>query len=190
MRSWRVFCVGSEELAQELARKVGKSREAGTPPAEIGPVVEHALELRLPKVVPEQWSKYEELERVFDHVAKRFTEGAPQLRSRGFICTVNRSHDRLSVRVEPGGETVYGLNVTKGGPMGDDHITWLEGRGRFSDGSSNGWATPQYDKDRQVAVVTVSDMGRFGGSEADKGLSSEEFFQFFWNSLIDHLERL
>lgn len=178
-----------EELANQLAQKVGSSRQTGTPPTELGPVVERALQLRLPKVVPDQWSKYEELDRVFDLLATRFAEGAPQLRASGFICTVRPSHDRLTVRVERGGNTVFGLNVRKGGSMGDDHITWLLGRDRFSDNSFNGWATPQYDTDRQAAVMRVNDMAHLG-ADADRGMSPDEFFQFFWEKMIDDLERL
>jgi hypothetical protein len=85
-----------EELAKELAKKVGKSAEAGTPPAALGPVVEHALRVRLPKIVPDQWSKYKELDRAFDHLATRFKEAGHQLRMQGFICTINRNQDRLN----------------------------------------------------------------------------------------------
>jgi hypothetical protein len=65
-----------EALAQELQKRVGASEQAGTAPTEIGPVVEHALELRMPKIVPSSWSKYEELDRIFDKVVADFKRGA------------------------------------------------------------------------------------------------------------------
>jgi hypothetical protein len=48
----------------------------------------------------------------------------------------------LRVRVERAGKTVFGMNITKGGTMGDDHITWLAGRDSFSDNSFNGGRHP------------------------------------------------
>jgi len=177
-----------ETLARELVKKVGKSAESGTHPAGLGPVVENAMQLRLPKVVPDQWSKYEELGRVFDHLVTRFAKAGPELRPQGFIVTNNRNQDRLRVRVERGGNTVFGLNISKGGGMGDDQITWLIGYDNYSENSFHGWATPEYDKDRQTPVMAVTDFANFG-SNSDHGLTAEEFFQFLWDKMIDALER-
>jgi hypothetical protein len=80
------------------------------------------------------------------------------------------------------------MNINKGGGISDDHITWLIGRESFSDNSFSGWATPEYDKDCQTAVMKVMDLRSLGGG-SDQVLAAEEFFQFFWNKLIDALER-
>jgi hypothetical protein len=123
IRTYTIFALATtsrKTFARELAKKVGKSVKGGERPADLGAVAKHALQLRLPKVVPGQWSKYEEIDRVFDHLASRFAEAAPQLRPQGFICTVQRNQDRLRVRVERGGSTVFGVNIGKGGGMGDD----------------------------------------------------------------------
>jgi hypothetical protein len=47
-----------EQLAEQLVQRVGAAKQVGQEPADIGPVVEHALHIRLPKVVPVDWSKY------------------------------------------------------------------------------------------------------------------------------------
>ncbi len=180
-----------EQLAQELARKVGESAQAGTPPAELGPVVEEALNLRLPKVAHFDWSKYEELDRAFAYLVDRFSKGASKLRSRGLICTAKQQGDRLMVRVERGGETIFSLDFTKGGSMGDDHVTWSIGQRSYSPSSFNGWATPVWDRERDAAILKVNDLSGYasGGLDLGQGLTSEEFFLLFWNKMIDQIER-
>jgi hypothetical protein len=176
-----------DELAQQLAGKVGVSRKAGTPPAELGTVVEHALQLRLPRVAHVDWSKYEELDRILDYLRVQFANGAPQLRSKGFICTVKTQGDRLMVRVERSGETVYSLDITKGGGgMGDDHITWSIDQRSYSANSFNGWATPKWDREQDMVVFEVFDMS---GGGNDRRLDAEAFFLLFWNRMIDRLEQ-
>jgi hypothetical protein len=181
-----------DELARQLAQKVGAARRSGTPPTELGPVVEHALQLRLPRVPRSDWSKYEELDRLFDYLATQFTNGATQLRTRGFVCTVKPLGDRLMIRVERNGETVYGLDFTKGGGLGwgDHRLTWsLDHRG-YSPNSYNGWATPAWDRDRDMAVIQVNDMATSGGrQDLERGIGAQEFFMLFWNRMIDRLEQ-
>ncbi len=79
-----------EELAQQLANKVKRSKQEGRPTAELGPVVQGALKVRLPKVVPTDWSKYEELGRIFDHLASSFSAASGQLLAR--LCMHRQSH--------------------------------------------------------------------------------------------------
>ncbi|WP_299951927.1 toll/interleukin-1 receptor domain-containing protein [uncultured Modestobacter sp.] len=179
------------QLAEELAAKVRKTRGEGTPPVALGPTVENVLKLRLPRVAHSDWSKYEELDRVFDYLVDQFTVGAPQLRVKGFICTVKRQGDRLMVRVERLGETVYSLDITKGGPMGDDHITWGINQRSYSTSSFNGWAVPQWDRSRDASVVTVNDLTGYMQGEVDlgSGLTNSEFFLYFWGNMIDRIER-
>ena len=79
-------------------------------------------------MVPSDFSKYEELESVFDYFGDQFQAAVPQLRPRGFIGTVNRTHDRLSIRIEQRGQTVYALDIGKGGSWGDDMLTFAVGQ--------------------------------------------------------------
>lgn len=179
-----------EQLARELARKVRESTKAGTPPAELGPVVQEALNLRLPRVPHSDWSKYEELDHTFDHLLVSFVKGAPRLRDKGFICTAKQLGDRLTVRVERGGRTLFALDVTKGGgPLGEDHITWSIGKGSYSANTFNGWAAPEWDRQRDMAVLKVNDLASFSGGELGQSVSAHELFLLFWDKMIDTLER-
>jgi len=176
-----------EQLADELVRKVGQAKSSGQKPAEISAVVERALSIRLPKVVPGNWSKYRELDQIFEYLTRQFTEGARQLEPQGFIGTVKAGSDRLSVRVERAGQTVAGIDIHKGTQMGDDHLTWLVGR-RFDISSNgfNGWATPVYNKEQGITQVQVSDFG--GLSQNEQALSYEEFFDNLWSKVVDQIE--
>lgn len=180
-----------DELAKEFERKVSHSKQEGRAPTQLGPAVEHALSVRLPKVVPTDWSKYEELERIFTYLGDSFASASTQLRPQGYVCTVNRTHDRIAVRVERSGETVFSLDVMKGGQMGDDKITWSLGRHRSLSNGFNGWASSKFDKERGVAVVEVSDFGSHvgGNSDLERGVSKEDFFSHLWGKIIDGIER-
>jgi hypothetical protein len=178
-----------EALAQELQKRVGASEQAGTAPTEIGPVVEHALELRMPKIVPSSWSKYEELDRIFDKVVADFKRGAAQLRQQDLICSVRERPDHMIARVERGSETVAGLDVHRGTQMGDDHITWSTNYSMGSSNSFNGWATPVFDKERGEALVEVSDMAHMMTSRDDGAVTYDEFVALLWERLVEQVER-
>jgi TIR domain len=177
-----------EQLAAQLAQRVGTAKRVGQEPADIGPVVEHALAVRLPKIVPTTWSKYEELDRVFDHIATRFQQGAEQLRGQGVACSVRRQGDRLVVRVEREGVTIGGLDVSRGTQMGDDHITWST-NWRISSNSFNGWATPTFDKGSSESVIEVNDMAGMMTGNDGGARSYEAFFTLLWDRLIEQVER-
>lgn len=180
-----------EALAEELQRKVRVAAASGQDLAEIGPVVEKALAVRLPRIVPSDWSKYEALDRVFDYLVTRFREGAEQLRPQGLIVTVRTREDAFSVRAERNGETVGGLDVAKGDQMGDDKITWRIGHRQNLSSGVNGWAVPKFDREHGRSVIEISDLASFGGGQGTdlSAASDEEFFKLLWGLLIDQIER-
>lgn len=179
-----------EDLAAEFARKLGVAAEQGQELAELGAVVEQALQLRMPKIVPSDWSKYEELEKVFRLLAARFKEGAVQLRQAGLTGSVRVRDDELNVRVERGGETVAGIDVRRGGGIGgDDQIVWSLGWRNYSSNSFNGWASPKFDKDRGQSTIDISDFGSMLHGERGPGSSYDDFFQHLWGLLIEQIER-
>ena len=177
-----------EQLAKELVKKVASAKEAGQVPADIGPTVERALNVRLPKIVPHDWSKYRELDAAFDHLAKRFQDGAQQLETQLLICTVKVRADKISARVERGGETVAGIDIRRGGSMGDDHITWAVGARNLSDSSYNGWATPEFDKERGAGYINISDLSMMMTSERSPHVDAEGLFGHLWSLLIEQIE--
>ena len=140
-------------------------------------------------MVPADFSKYEELAVTFEYLGERFAAGAPRLRTRGFICTVNRTQDRISIRIEQRGETLYSLDIYRGGSMGDDKLTFGLGHHRGLSNGINGWAEPFFDKQADQAKVKMIDfsvLGGFGGGERE--LTKEELFEALWHRMVDQLE--
>lgn len=175
-----------EQLAVELETKVRKATASGQPTQSVGDVVERALAVRLPKIVPANWSKYEQLEAIFNYLAQRFDHAAAQMRAQQIVCTVRTSSDQISLRVERAGQTVAGLDVNKGRHMGDDHLTWSVGY-RSQSNSWNGWASAIYDKDSGESLVEVSDMANFG-TDGRGRMSYESFFGILWDKIVDQVE--
>jgi hypothetical protein len=175
-----------DRLADELVKKVKSAERTGQPEAPVGKVVGDALQVRLPKVTPSAYSKYNELDRIFDHLAERFQAGAQQLEGNGFMTNVRVRDDSITVRVERGGNTVAGININKGGSMGDDKITWLVGYRHFETNASNGFATPKFNKERGQAVVDVTDYSSFGRETPDG--TYDGFFNLLWGKLVDQIE--
>ncbi|MGH3220488.1 MAG: TIR domain-containing protein [Streptosporangiaceae bacterium] len=178
-----------QQLAAQLQARVGHAEASGQETRNIASVVQEAMELRLPKVVPTDFSKYEELGVAFEYLGEQFTAAAPRLRTTGFICTVNRNQDRISIRIENRGETVYSLDIYRGGSMGDDKLTFGLGHHRGLSSGINGWAVPFFDKQAghpKLKVTDLSIFGNFGGG--DRELTKEELFQALWDRIIEQLE--
>jgi hypothetical protein len=175
-----------DQMADELVKKVKSAERTGQAQASVGKVVGDALRVRLPKVTPSTYSRYDELDKIFNHLAEQFRAGALQLRDNGFMCNVRVRDDSIAVRVEQGGNTVAGINISKGGTMGDDKITWLVGYRHFTTNSFNGFATPRFDKERGQAIVDVNDYSSFG--KETPGSTYDGFFDMLWGKLVDQVE--
>jgi len=178
-----------EELAQQLHAKVKQAEASGQQIRSVGDVVQEAMELRLPRVVPADFSKYEELQTAFDYLGDQFQAAAPQLRPRGFVCTVSRTSDRISIRIERRDDTVYSLDIYKGGSMGDDKLTFGLGHHRGLSSGINGWAEPFFDKTAgrpKLKMMDLSVLSSVAGSERE--LTKEELFQELWDRIVDQLE--
>ena len=178
-----------DQLADELSKKVASAKRSGQEPVEIGPAVERVLNLRMPKMVPLDWSKYRELDNAFEFIAQRFQEGASKLEEQRLICTVKVRDNKISARVERGGETVAGIDIRRGGFLGDDHLSWQVGTRNFSDSTSNGWATPEFDKEHGVGFFKVSDLNLMAGSKPNPQVDTGGLFEHLWGLLIDQIER-
>jgi hypothetical protein len=179
-----------EQLAAQLYAKVSAGKFQGHQAREVGAVVEEALQVRLPKVTPGDFSKYEELQRIFDYLGQSYENGAPQLRPLGFMCTANRIGDRISVRVERRGDVVYSIDIYKGGNWGDDKLTFGFGHHRGPTGGINGWVEPYFDRESGLAKLKVMDFSMLStmGSGGDKVLTKEELFHALWERMVEQLE--
>ncbi len=177
-----------DQLADEIAKKVGSAKLVGQTEVPVGKVVGDALKVRLPKITPSSYSKYDELDGIFDHLVERFRAGALQLRDNGLMCNVRVRDESITVRVEHGGNTVAGLDIKKGGSIGDDRITWSIGYRNFTTNSYNGSATPRFDKENGRAVVDVNDYaGMFAGNRQTDD-TYDGFFELLWGKLIAQIE--
>ncbi len=179
-----------EQLAAQLQARVKQAETSGQEARNITTVVQEAMALRLPKVVPTDFSKYEELQVAFEYLGDQFQAAAPQLRTQGFICTVSRTHDRVSVRIEHRGDTVYALDIYKGGSMGDDKLTFGLGHHRGLSSGINGWAEPFFDKQASQPKLKMTDLSvlsNFGGG-GDRALTKDELFRALWERIVDQLE--
>lgn len=177
-----------DELARELETKLGRAKADGQQPETLERVVGQALRMRMPKVVPDTWSKYDELDRVFAYLEEGFMQGAEQLRGRGFAASVRSGQERLMVRVERAGETVAGINVWRASDLGDDRIVWSQNWRASSSNGYNGWATVRFDAQAERAVVDVSDLTVMSYGQVVGGSTKEAFLEHLWNMLVDQVE--
>jgi TIR domain len=180
-----------QQLAAQLRDKVRQAEASGQATRTVAGVVQDAMALRLPKVVPADFSKYEELGVAFGYLSDQFVAAAPELRAKGFVCTVNRSDDRTSIRIEHRGDTVYSLDIYRGGSMGDDKLTFGLGRHRGMSTGINGWAQPFFDKQAGRPMLKMFDLSVLGNmAGGERILSNEELFQALWDRIVDQLERM
>jgi hypothetical protein len=177
-----------EQLAEQLRARVAQAKTAGQPTRSIDEVVQTALEVQLPRVVPADFSKYQALQATFDFLYGQFQAAVPQLHPLGFIGTVSRSDNQVSVRVEFRGETVYSLDIAKGGSWGDDNLTFAVGRHRVPSGI-NGWATPYFDKQAGQPKFKMLNFSVLAQSGGEQEFTQEELFRALWDRMVEQLEQ-
>jgi hypothetical protein len=177
------------QLAEQLRAKVARARSSGQPVREIGAAIQQAMEIRMPKVTPAQFSKHEELQSVFNFFRSQFEIGMSKLHSLDFKGTVMGSDERISVRVESRGEALYALEITKGSGWGDDKLSFSVGPHRMASNSTNGWVTPFFDKEaghpklRMLNFSVLPEAGEFD-------YTKEQLFEAIWSRLVEQLERM
>jgi hypothetical protein len=166
---------------------VGQAQAVGQEPHDVGQVVKEALQVRLPKVQRQTFSKFQELQNVYEYLATSLRDASAQLAKSGFPTSVRRTDERITLRVERSGSTVYALDIMFGRGMGrDDQLTFS-----FNSGSGyNAWLEAVYNIEGQRPAVKVFDLSllsSFGGS--DEVMPKEEFFQKLWDRIVDTVER-
>ncbi|MEV4648341.1 toll/interleukin-1 receptor domain-containing protein [Saccharopolyspora sp. NPDC049357] len=180
-----------EALAEQLVQKVGTATSAGQQPRDVGEVVEEAMAYRMPKMVPGDFSKYDELDATFDHLLQQFEQVLPQLTPLGFVGRVRVSGETLKVRIERNGETAYALDISKGGFHSDDQLNFMIGGNRIGGGtSSNGYATPYFDREAGAPKLRMMDFSVFSSmGRSDLTYTKEELFTKLWGRIVEQLER-
>ncbi|MFI5954935.1 TIR domain-containing protein [Cryptosporangium sp. NPDC051539] len=179
-----------EQLAQQMQQRLGGAG-AAQPAREIVEVVNEVLALPMPNVVPQSFSKYKELRVVFDFLAAQFERAVAQLNAHGFVGTVEKLERKLIIRIERSGQTVYALDINRGGNMGDDKLEFALDQNRLGGGGINGWAEPYFDKDAGAAKLDMMDLSILGnGTGQSRTFTKEEFFVELWKRIVKQLEDL
>ncbi|MFC8428076.1 TIR domain-containing protein [Streptomyces sp. NPDC057253] len=174
-----------EHTPQELARAF-EQRIKGS----AGPVPAGRQTLRTPLTTPAGFSKYAELDSSFRYLTQRFKTAAPTMSQAGFVCTVHNSEAELRVRVERDGMTLYGIDVHLGGMGRDDVLNFVVGQ-RTAQGrnSSNGTATPVFDRSAGAPKLEMRDLSVLGFTPSVRSLTKEELFEALWNRLVDEVQQ-
>jgi hypothetical protein len=183
--------LSSEMLAEQLAQRVGAATSAGQEPRDVGEVVQKAMSYRMPKVTPADFSKYDELDAAFEYLRQQFDQALPQLAPLGFVGRARVSGETLKIRIERHGETAYVIDVAKGGFTSDDQLNFVVGGNRVGGGnSSNGYATPYFDRETGKPKLKMMDFSVFGTmGRSDQAYTKEELFGKLWASIVERLER-
>lgn len=179
-----------QQLADAVVQRIGVGGRQ--PGRDVGEVVQEALKFRMPKVVPQSFSTYRELDATYDYLADQLQAAVHQLESAGFIGTIRRGESKLAVRIERHGQIVYALDIEKGGPFGDDCLNFVTGRNHMgsSGNTSNGHATPFFDREAQVPKLKMMDFSVFSNTaDSDRTYTKEEFFTALWDRIVEQLER-
>jgi hypothetical protein len=180
-------------LAGAIQQRVAQAVSKGQPPRELATGDKGTSRLRLPVTTPDDFSVYQELQRVLEYLGQRFHDAAQELRPTGFICTVERSDSEVMIRIERRGRPVYGLDIRRGGLYQDDVLNFVVGGdGRFSGGnSSNGWVKPYFDHDEGAIKLEMFDISVLSNlSGATKRFTKESLFEALWNRIVDQLSQL
>jgi hypothetical protein len=190
------------QLAEALAGRVEQAEAAGWERARLAEVVTAALEPEQEQVpasvalsvepsvepvatsVPATFSRYAEQDAVMRYLGEQFVAAAPALGRRGFVGTVHRGDTRIALRVERAGDTVYALDIQRGGIGGDETVNFVVGLHDAASACTNGWARPVYDAGAGAARLELHDRSVFGSRDPEpRLLTAEELFAALWQRI-------
>lgn len=171
----------ADQLAAALAGRVERAEETDQKWARLAAVVIQARETRAPTAVPVSFSRYAEQDAALRYLGEQFAAAAPGLARRGFVGSVHRGDSRVAVRIERAGDTVYALDIQRGGIGGDDTVNFVLGRHDPGSVCSNGWARPVYDVQAGAPKLELHDLSVLGGSNGEsRTYTKEELFTALW----------
>ncbi|MFI9006780.1 hypothetical protein ACIGNX_06045 [Actinosynnema sp. NPDC053489] len=176
-----------DQLTESLAGRIETAEAAGWQLAPIADVVTGVkgadpVEEAPEPVVPATFSRYAEQDATLRYLGEQFAAALPGLAARGFVGTAHVGGTRIAVRVERAGDTVYALDVQRGGIGGDETVNFVVGK---PDGAAltNGWARPVYDTGVGAAVLEVHDFSVLGGGGTPRAYRREELFTALWGRI-------
>ncbi|HEX4721403.1 MAG TPA: hypothetical protein VH333_02735 [Pseudonocardiaceae bacterium] len=171
-----------QQLADGLAERVERAEAAGWDRARLADVVTSARETELATDrLPSDFSRYAEQDAAMRYLGEQLAAAVPALRRRGFAGTAYRGDGRIALRIERSGDTVYALDIQRGGIGGDETVNFVVGQHDVGSACTNGWARPVYDTDAGVAKLELHDRSVLGhGDSEPRTYSREELFVALW----------
>ncbi|MCP2167248.1 hypothetical protein [Goodfellowiella coeruleoviolacea] len=174
-----------DQLTDQLVSRIEAAEAAGWDVAPVAEVVSRAVALTPATAVPVTFSRYAEQDSVLRYLGDQFVAAMPRLDRRRFTGTVHRGDARIAVRVERAGDTVYALDIQRGGIGGDETVNFVVGRHAPGSACSNGWARPVYDPDSGTALLELHDLSVLSssGTADTRTYRREELFAALWHRI-------
>jgi hypothetical protein len=177
----------ADQLADLLVDKIDQATSTGQQPRAVGEVVKHALHSHQPatkEFVRDDFSKYEAQQTALHYLGDQFQVAAPQLRTRGFVCTVHRTDSAIAIRVERRGDTVYALDIRRGGIGGDETLNFVVGLHDAGAICSSGWARPVFEGETGTTKLELHDLSVFGTDDPEtRAYTKEGLFVDLWQRI-------
>ncbi len=179
-----------EQLADVATQRI---RASGRQPTrDIDEITNEEFQFRVPDVAAQNFNPSRELDTTYDYLADQLQRAVYQLESVGFVAIVRPGESKITVRIEHHGRKAYELEIQKGSSFGDSSLNFVVGTHRTgsSGNSSNGYATPYFDREEQIPKLKMMDFSVFstlGGS--DRTYTKEEFFTALWDRIVEQLQR-
>ncbi|MBN6034743.1 hypothetical protein [Amycolatopsis sp. 195334CR] len=173
-----------DQLTEALAARVEAAEAAGVERARVDEVVTAARETAPAPAVPATFSRYAEQDAVMRYLGEQLTAAMPGLSRGGFAGTVHRGDSRIAVRVEHAGDTVYALDIQRGGIGGDETVNFVVGRHDAGSVCSNGWARPVYRTETGTAELELHDFSVLGRNTGEpRTYRREDLFAALWQRI-------
>ncbi|SHF83125.1 TIR domain-containing protein [Streptoalloteichus hindustanus] len=174
----------TDQLIETLIVRIEAAEAAGWERAPVTEVVTRAKGLAPVAVMPSTFSRYLEQDAVLRYLGEQFVAAVPGLSQRGLVGTVHIGDSRITVRVERAGDTVYALDIQRGGIGGDETVNFVLGRHAAGSACSNGWVRPVYDTETGAAVLELHDLSLLGlGATEPRTYHREELFTALWQRI-------
>ncbi|PPK64827.1 hypothetical protein V5P93_006230 [Actinokineospora auranticolor] len=177
---------GARRLVEVLAARVEAAEAAGRDRARVADVVREARALTAPAGTPVGFSRYAEQDATLRYLGEQFAAALPGLDRERFTGTAHVGDARIAVRVEQAGDTVYALDIQRGGIGGDETVNFVVGRHDVGSACSNGWARPVYAPGTG-ALLELRDLSLLGRGGDTRILDREELFTVLWRRINEVL---
>jgi hypothetical protein len=174
-----------DRLAVEMLRKVRHPTATGErEPRTVDTFVGETLGLRLPKLVPSDFSRYDELDAVLGHLSNRFDKALPALRGADCVGAVRQSSDAVRITVRRAGSLVHRLEIHQ---RGDGDCTLYFGRDPH--GGYRASAEPFFDRETGRPALKFLNLSLLPLPEGSVTvMTKEELFGRLWEALIHEVE--